>query len=89
MIPVEPTKGLPGIRIEFATHQPQYQNLVAMFERDDAEGRVTSCWNLDEDERKAVAEGANIKLTLLTFSGPPQPVVLVVEGVRPAAEREG
>ncbi|KKN08486.1 hypothetical protein LCGC14_1056040 [marine sediment metagenome] len=87
MQPVEPTEGLPGIRVEFAKEQLGYNTLVAMYEADN-QGRVTSCWSLDARERKAIMEEANIKLTLLTFSGPPQPVVLVVEGVRPVAERE-
>ena len=87
MIPVEPTEGLPGRRVEYAKEQSEYLTLPTMLE-DGREGRVTSCWSLDEDERKAVAEGAHINLTMLTYGGPLQPVIMVVEGVQPVAERE-
>ncbi len=88
MQPIEPTEGLPGVRVAFAEDQPEYTTLPVMYESEN-QGRATSTWSLDEDERRAVAEGANIKLTMLTFGNPLQPVVMVVEGVRPAAEREG
>ena len=74
MTPVEPTtdKGQPVV---FAKDQPQYLPLPA---RRTDDGRVITEWSLTEEERDRIARGENIRLTLLTFNQPLQPIVLEI-----------
>jgi len=53
--------------------QPQYSPLPALRSQG---GVIMSRWTLSDAERKAVAEGADIYLSVLTFNMPPQPVYL-------------
>jgi hypothetical protein len=69
-----------GKAVVFAEHQPQYHPLPA---RVTADGGVHTEWELTHAERKAVAAGARVQLTILTFGGELQPVRLMVEGVEP------
>lgn len=41
--------------------------------------KATSRWTLTEEQRKAVAEGADIYLTLLTFGHPLQPIMIAID----------
>jgi hypothetical protein len=66
----------------FAKDQPEYVPLRTLpYETYPGSGdyRVMSRWTLTEEQRKAVADGADIYLTLLTFGRPLQPVLMAVE----------
>ncbi len=84
MQPVEPT-GLPGMRIVLAKTQPQYKDLVA---RKDREGVVYTRWQLDEDERGAILDGACIELITWTFNQPFSPIHLRIQGIEKRVEAE-
>jgi hypothetical protein len=83
MKPVEPdhpqwTKDVNWRLVQFAKNQPQYEPLPAYIE-DSPMGTVITEWELSEEERKAIAEGACIiRLSILTFQEPLQPVKLEV-----------
>lgn len=68
-------QGLESREIVFAKDQPQYIPIRAL-KSSHANGRVTTRWTLTDDQRKAVAEGADIFLMLLTFHEPLQPIQL-------------
>lgn len=65
--------------VVFAKNQPQYKPLRCLVDDSRGDRRVTSRWTLTEEQRKAVAEGADIYLTLLTYGNPLQPILLAVE----------
>jgi hypothetical protein len=71
---------MPGsepIEVVYAKDQPEYQPLPAVW----IEGPtrpVVSRWRLSEEERKEVAAGADIVLTLLSFGNPLTPSHLQV-----------
>lgn len=73
---------IPGIaeidEVEWAKNQPEYNTLPAITFRESPEVPVTSRWSFSEEERKAIADGADLYLTLLTFGQPLQPVMLQV-----------
>lgn len=73
--PVVP--GLEAHEIVFAKNQPEYIPLRALRARTD-DGRVMSRWSLTPEQRKAVASGADVYLTLLTFGNPLQPISIAV-----------
>lgn len=64
-------------KVVYAKDQPEYIPLPALRSVD---GRVVSRWILTEDERRLVAAGADIYLSVHTFNGPLQPVLLTVDG---------
>lgn len=74
MTPVEPTTGI-GRPVIYAKDQPEYIPLPA---RKTADGRVITEWTLTEEERQRVALGENVRVTLLTFNQPLQPVMLEI-----------
>jgi hypothetical protein len=78
--PVVPV--LPGIaeidEVEWAKDQPEYNTLPAITYRENPQVPVTSRWKFTDLERKAIAEGADLYLTLLTFGVALQPVILQV-----------
>ena len=76
MIPTEPADEF-GQLVVFAKDQPQYQQLPARV----SNGVVTSRWQLSEDERRAILDGACVMLESWTFGRPLQPVRLWIEGV--------
>lgn len=80
MNPIEPPTVAGAMRIVFAEDQPQYLPLPAMVT---ADGTVHTAWQLTEDERLAVAAGADIHLSLMTFGQPLSPILLQV-GPRPS-----
>jgi len=74
MTPVTPTTGV-GSPVVYAEDQPEYIPLPA---RKTDDGRVITEWSLTEEERLRIAHGENIRLTLLTFNQPLQPVLIEV-----------
>lgn len=73
---------IPGIaqidEVDWAKDQPEYNTLTAITYRENPQVPVTSRWSFSESERAAIADGADLYLTLLTFGGPLQPVMLQV-----------
>lgn len=63
-----------GVRIIYAADQPQYRPLDTV-KLEGGEGRVISRWSLTAEERKAVAEGADLYLQQLTFNTSLQPIL--------------
>jgi hypothetical protein len=69
--------GLESREIVFAKDQPEYLPLRTLVSRD-PQRQVMSRWTLTPEQRQAVAEGADVFLTLLTFGGPLQPISIAV-----------
>ncbi len=61
----------------YAKDQPQYIPLRTLVSSG-PEKRVISRWTLTDEQRKAVAEGADIFLMLLTFGNPLQPIQIAL-----------
>lgn len=74
--------GLEKYQRAIAEKQDDYETLNAIIEgRDRGEnwqGRIFSRWMLTDDQRKAIAEGADIYVDVLTFGTPLQPMSLIV-----------
>ena len=73
MHPVSPV--MPGsepIETVFAKDQPEYLPLPTVF-LDTPERPVVSRWRFTDEEREAIANGADLILTQLTFQNPLQP----------------
>lgn len=69
MIPVSPViKGYEQHEVVFAKNQEEYLPLPALV-LEGEEKPVVSRWRLDDEERKKIAEGADILLTQNIFSG--------------------
>jgi hypothetical protein len=75
MTPVE----FEGANVVFAKDQPEYIPLPAMKEEN---GDVTTCWELTEDEKRAVQETGRIWLTVKTFNQPLQPLRLMTDDIQ-------
>ena len=58
--------------VKIAEEQSEYQTLPAHLDRE--QGIVTACFELNELEKKQVAEEGKIYLTVLTFNKPLQPI---------------
>lgn len=56
----------------YAKDQPEYLPLPVC-KVPGKEGEVVSVWEPTDEERKQIAEGANISLSVWTFGGPLQP----------------
>ena len=69
--------GLEKFEVVYAKNQPEYIPLRTL-RSCTHEGKVMSRWTLTPEQRKAVADGADIFLTLLTFGHPLQPIVMAV-----------
>lgn len=81
MKPVSPV--MPGsapIEIVIGKGQPQYEPIPAVYTADIDSLPMVSRWRLTDGERKAIANGADIVLTQLTFRRHYQPVHLQVCG---------
>lgn len=74
MNPVVPTCSRGEHKI-YGAGQPEYDPLPAVLL---ADGQVITEWQLTEAERDLIARGENIRLTLMTFGGPLQPVYLEI-----------
>ncbi|KKN39260.1 hypothetical protein LCGC14_0745430 [marine sediment metagenome] len=77
MEPVEPTDA-PGRKVVFAAEQADYLPLVAHFTDG---GTVLTRWRPNENERRAIMDGACIDLEVMTFGQPLQPLHVTVQGV--------
>jgi hypothetical protein len=78
MEPVSPV--MPGsepIEVVLGKDQPQYIPLPAVYLDTNARPMITR-WRLTEEERDAIANGADIVMQQLTFRNPYQPVNLQV-----------
>lgn len=75
--PVMP--GMEQHEVVYAKNQPQYQPLRTLIVDPGPQYRVMSRWTLTPEQRKAVAEGADIFLTVLTFRNPLQPVLIGID----------
>lgn len=62
-----------------AKDQPEYRPMPARIVPGDPEGRVTCCWKLTPEEIQRVVETGCIWHQVLTFNGPLQPQLLLVE----------
>jgi hypothetical protein len=69
-------KGLEQHERTYAKDQPEYKPLRCLVSP--VQGRVLSRWDLTEEQRKAVAEGADIFLVCCTFGKPLQPILMAV-----------
>jgi hypothetical protein len=63
--------------VVFAEEQPEYIPLRALRSRDGA-GRVLSRWTPTEEQRAAIAAGADVFLELVTFGAPLQPIRIAI-----------
>jgi hypothetical protein len=78
MTPVSPVMpGSESIEIVLGEGQPEYIPLPAVFV-DSEERPMVTRWRLDEDERAAIANGADVVLQQLTFRQKFQPVNLQI-----------
>lgn len=75
--PVMP--GSEAIEIVLGKNQPEYTPLPAVYLDTPARPMVTR-WRLSDEEREAIANGADVVLTQLTFWNRFQPVHLQVSG---------
>jgi len=69
--------GLESKEIIYAKDQPEYIPLRTLVSAG-PDRKVISRWTLTNEQRKAVAEGADIFLQLLTFGRPLQPILMAV-----------
>lgn len=69
--------GLEQKEIVYAKSQPEYVPLRTLVSSG-PNCRVISRWTLTDEQRKAVAEGADIYLQLYTFGEPLQPIMMAV-----------
>ena len=71
-------KGLEEFEVVYAVNQQDKYNPLRTLRSKTEEGRVLSRWTLTDEQRKAIAEGADVFLELLTFGGDLQPIMLAV-----------
>jgi hypothetical protein len=69
--------GLESKEVVYAADQPQYIPLRTL-KADGRMGDVISRWTLTEEQRKAVAAGADVFLELSTFNGPLQTIRMAI-----------
>jgi len=69
--------GLESQEVVYAKDQPEYIPLRTLKSKS-PQGAVLSRWTLTPEQRKAVAEGADIFLELLTFHDPLQPIRVAI-----------
>lgn len=61
--------------VVFGDKQPEYEPLPAF---KSSEGIVVTTWQPTDEERKKIADGANITLSVMTFNQPFQPILPVI-----------
>jgi len=80
MLPIEVSDEdmIPGFRkVNWAEGQSQYYTLPAL-----VNGEVSIArWRFTEDERKAIAAGADLDVTIWYYGKPMMPHALVIQGV--------
>ena len=69
--------GLETQETVYAKDQPEYIPLRTL-KADGSMGAVISRWSLTPEQRKAIADGADIFLELSTFHGPLQPTRMAI-----------
>lgn len=69
--------GMEEQEVVYAKDQPEYIPLRTLVSKG-PERSVFSRWTLTPEQRKAVAEGADIFLELLTYGGPLQPIRMAI-----------
>lgn len=62
--------------VVYGENQPQYLPLPA---HKTEEGQAIFCFELDEEERKQIAETGELWVSLLTFNQPLQPILLTTK----------
>lgn len=67
--------------ITIAKDQPEYTPLPVLAMHREQHGAIVSRWALSDEDRLAIAAGADIYLTQLTFGMPMQPIRLAVLNV--------
>lgn len=78
MMPVSPIMpGSESIEIVLGKGQEEYMDLPALYLDTESRPMLTR-WRFSDDERKAIAEGADVVLSQLTFRQRFQPVHLQV-----------
>lgn len=70
-------EGLESKEVVYAKNQPEYLPLRTLVSKG-PEGRVISRWTLTDEQRQAVAAGADIFLMLLTFTQALQPIQIAL-----------
>lgn len=66
-------KEFPEANVVYGKGQPEYKPLPA---HKTEEGQAVFCFELDEEERKRIAETGEIWISLLTFNQPLQPIFI-------------
>ena len=69
--------GLESKKVVYARDQPEYIPLRTL-KSDGPMGAVVSRWTLTAEQRKLVADGADIFLELSTFNNPLQPIRMAI-----------
>ena len=80
---MEPTSpivnGMENEEIVYAKDQPQYVPLPVLKSRkEDRDGRILMRWQFNEQERVAIANGADLVVSILTYQQPLQPLGMFV-----------
>jgi hypothetical protein len=73
--------GLESQEVVYAANQPEYIPLRSL-RADGRMGAVISRWTLTPEQRRAVAEGADVFLELSTFNQPLQPIRMSVSDTK-------
>jgi len=81
--PVAP--GFESLETVYAKDQPEYIPLRTLASHD-AVRRVVSRWSPTLEQRQEIADGKDVFLTLLTFSGPLQPIQMFIGDDSDSAE---
>lgn len=81
MKPIEPP-GDYGTYLEIAKSQDEYNTLVARYDK--ASGVITTLWELDDNEKRLIANGHPVHLEIMTFGHALQPLLIYVEGNEPS-----
>lgn len=69
--------GLEDKEVVYAKDQPEYIPLRTLVSQTE-EREVISRWTFTDEQRKAIAEGADVFLILMTFGAPLQPIKMAV-----------
>lgn len=69
-------KNFKEANVVYGENQPQYLPLPA---HKTEEGQAIFCFELDEEERKQIAETGELWVSLLTFNQPLQPILLTTK----------
>lgn len=64
--------------ITYGKGQPQYAPLPAYKDKNSEEGKITTCWELSDEEVLQLTHTKKVYLQVMTFNNPLQPVLLTV-----------